>query len=227
MPSRIGWAGPDFHPFHHEHIVQLYQHESDLERAVATYAFQAAEHDDAVLFVATRDHADTFRRGLAAQGMDVEAAAARGQLVFVHVEDIMPRFMRGAMPDATTFKTVVNDLLDSIQRDGRFRHVYVFGEIVNVLWQQGNRDGTLLVEQLWGELQQARPFTLYCGFQVDRPPLQLLNGPMHDVLATHSAVVSAIDHRPGPGPRGVFVELAELNHDDARDLGRIIGDLSP
>lgn len=227
MPSRIGWAGRDFHPLHHEHIVQLYRHESDLERAVATYAFEAAEHDDAVLFVATRAHAGTFRRGLWAQGLDVDAAVQRGQLVFVHVEDLMPQFMRGALPDAATFKNVVNGLLDSVQQDGRFRHVYVFGEIVNVLWQQGNREGTLLVEQLWDELQQARPFTLYCGFQVDQSPVQLLNGPMHDVLAEHSAIVRPLGQSTEPLPRGVFVELAELNHDDAEDLGRIIGNLNP
>lgn len=219
MPVNGGWAGTNFLALHRDHIVQLYKEERDLVESVTRYALDALRYEHALLFFATRDHCHMFRAKLAEHGVRIDKAVAKGQVAFIAIEDIMTDFMRGAEPDDVVFERLVNAILDHAERDERFHHVHVFGEIVNVLWRDGNKTGTLLVEELWNRLRLKRPFTLYCGFQVNETPTELLHGPMRDVLHTHTSLLNSIPDVHDPiAPRGILVELADLTRPDAHDV---------
>jgi hypothetical protein len=43
-------------------------------------------------------------------------------------------------------------------------YLHIYGEMVALLWQQGNEKGTLLLEELWNNLGRLRPFSLLCGY---------------------------------------------------------------
>jgi len=46
----------------------------------------------------------------------------------------------------------------------RTRHVYVFGEMVAILWADQNYDAALELEELWNELACRVPMTLLCAY---------------------------------------------------------------
>ena len=57
-----------------DHIVQLYQDQDFLNRAVCRFTGAALDNGEGVILVPTRAHWDAFRPRLEAQGVDVQAA---------------------------------------------------------------------------------------------------------------------------------------------------------
>src|SRR5882757_8398718 len=79
-----------------DHIVQLYQDQQFLNRAVCRFAAGAIANGEGVILVPTAAHWEAFRPRLVAEGVDVEGAQARGQLTIVDADELLPRFMRNA-----------------------------------------------------------------------------------------------------------------------------------
>jgi hypothetical protein len=42
-----------------------------------------------------------------------------------------------------------------------------YGEMVDLLWKDGNTEGAILLEQLWNELANRYKYSLLCGYSVD------------------------------------------------------------
>ena len=69
-----------------DHIVQLYQDEKFLSRAVCRFAVSALDHGEGVILVPTHAHWSALRPRLEAEGVDTEAAQAIGQLTVVDAD---------------------------------------------------------------------------------------------------------------------------------------------
>jgi hypothetical protein len=86
-----------------DHIVQLYQDQEFLNRAVCRFAAAALANGEGVILVPTVAHWDAFRPRIESEGVDVDSAIGRGQLSIVDANDLLPTFMRDAMPDSPVF----------------------------------------------------------------------------------------------------------------------------
>src|SRR5215510_5578806 len=86
-----------------DHIVQLYQDQDFLNRAVCRFAGAALANGEGIILVPTLSHWNAIRPRLEAEGVEVEAARERGQLTVVDADAFLPRFMRNAMPDSPVF----------------------------------------------------------------------------------------------------------------------------
>src|ERR1700677_990983 len=86
-----------------DHIVQLYQDEQFLNRAVCRFAAAAIANGEGVILVPTAAHWEAFCPRLDAEGVDIKAAQAQGQLTVVDADELLPRFMGERMPDAPVF----------------------------------------------------------------------------------------------------------------------------
>ena len=84
-----------------DHIVQLYQDQDFLNRAVCRFAGAGFANGEGIILVSTLPHWNGFRGRLEAEGVNVGAARKRGQLTVVDADELLPRFMRDAMPDPT------------------------------------------------------------------------------------------------------------------------------
>src|ERR1700709_1075989 len=76
-----------------DHIVQLYQDQQFLTRAVCRFAAGAIANGEGVILVPTPAHWEAFRPRLEAEGVDVKAAQGRGQLTVVNADELLPRSM--------------------------------------------------------------------------------------------------------------------------------------
>src|SRR5215471_6854884 len=86
-----------------DHIVQLYQDQEFLNRAVCRYARAGLANGEGVMLFPTLTHWDAFRPRLVAEGVDVRAAQESGQLTVADADDVLLRFMPGAMLDPHAF----------------------------------------------------------------------------------------------------------------------------
>ncbi len=74
--------------------------------------------------------------------------------------------MVNGLPDRQRFFASVGSLVAAAKETSRnaSRGLTVFGEMVAVLWEQGNKMGALRMETLWNELLNDRAFHLHCAY---------------------------------------------------------------
>ncbi|HEY1692472.1 MAG TPA: MEDS domain-containing protein [Polyangiaceae bacterium] len=157
-----------------DHIVQLYQDEKFLSRAVCRFAASALANGEGVILVPTAAHWAAFRPRLEAEGVDVDAAQARHQLTIVDADELLPRFMKDEMPDAPLFLGLAADVVAEARGGGRSRKLRWWGEMVNVLWEQGDVTGSMRLEDLFDQLAHEQDLAIFCSFLMDN-----FNGDVH------------------------------------------------
>src|SRR6059058_1374940 len=105
------WAGLLAAAGPRDHIVQLYQDQQFLNRAVCRFAASALANGEGVILVPTAAHWEAFKPRLEAEGVDIERAKDSGQLTVVDSDELLPQFMRDAMPDAPVFLGLAGDVI--------------------------------------------------------------------------------------------------------------------
>jgi hypothetical protein len=157
-----------------DHIVQLYQDQDFLNRAVCRFAAGALANGEGLILVPTSAHWDAFRPRLEAGGVNVQAAQDRGQLTIVDADELLPSFMRGAMPDAPVFLGLAADVITRAREAGQYPKVRWWGEMVNVLWERGDVAGSMSLEDLFDQLGHEQEVAIFCSFVMDN-----FNGQVH------------------------------------------------
>jgi DcmR-like sensory protein len=150
-----------------DHIVQLYQDQQFLNRAVCRFAAGAIANGEGVILVPTAAHWEAFRPRLEAEGVDVEGSQARGQLTVVDADELLPRFMRDAMPDAPVFLGLAAQVIAKARGQDRYPKVRWWGEMVNVLWEQGNVAASMSLEDQFDRLAKHHEIAIFCSFVMD------------------------------------------------------------
>jgi MEDS: MEthanogen/methylotroph, DcmR Sensory domain len=164
----LAQAGP------RDHIVQLYQDEKFLNRAVCRFAASAMANGEGVILVPTAAHWEAFRPRLEAEGVDVAAAQDQGQLTIVDADELLPRFMRKAMPDAPLFLGLAGDTIARARDGNRYQKVRWWGEMVNVLWERGDVAASMELEDQFDRLAHDHEIAIFCSFTMDN-----FNGDVH------------------------------------------------
>jgi hypothetical protein len=150
-----------------DHIVQLYQDEDFLSRAVCRFAGGALANGEGIILVPTLTHWNAIRPRLEAEGVDVKAARERGQLTVVDADECLPRFMRNAMPDSSIFLGLAADVIGQARAGGRYQRVRWWGEMVNVLWERGDVAASMNLEDQFDQLAHKQDIAIFCSFLMD------------------------------------------------------------
>ncbi len=150
-----------------EHIVQLYQDEQFLNRAVCRFAAAALAHGEGVILVPTAAHWDAFCPRLEAEGVDIKDAQSKGQLTVVDADELLPRFMDQEMPDAPVFLGLAGETVARARGRNRYPKVRWWGEMVNVLWERGNATASMALEDLFDQLAHEQEIAIFCSFLMD------------------------------------------------------------
>jgi len=164
----LAGAGP------RDHVVQLYQDQDFLNRAVCRFAAAALQNGEGIILVPTVRHWNAFRPRLVGEGIDVEAAQKNGQLTIVDADQTLPRFMHNAMPDSPVFLGLAADVIARARNGGRFPKVRWWGEMVNILWERGDVAASMALEDLFDQLAHKHDIAIFCSFQMDN-----FNGEIH------------------------------------------------
>jgi hypothetical protein len=157
-----------------DHIVQLYQDQQFLNRAVCRFAAAAIENGEGVILVPTVAHWDAFRPRLESEGVDVKAAEKRGQLTVVDADNLLPTFMRDGMPDSPMFLGLAQNVVSQARGGGRYPKVRWWGEMVNILWERGDVAASMQLEDQFDHLAHEQDIAIFCSFLMDN-----FNGDVH------------------------------------------------
>lgn len=197
-----------------DHAVLFYDRAVHAVEALADYVAEGLRLDEAVVAVLTPPHAHALRAALVAGGSDPDRAAADGRLVVLDAATTLQTFLVDGVPDGDLLADGVGTLITALTADGR--KVRAAGEMVAVLWAEGNITGALALENAWNELADPLGFALLCPY----PSTVLEHGALGSVgrlCALHTDVVAPEayasgadgDDLAGAGETGVFVPALE------------------
>jgi len=167
LDAREPWGGLLASAGPRDHIVQLYQDQQFLNRAVCRFAAGAIANGEGIILVPTAAHWEAFRPRLEAEGVDVKAAQNRGQLTVVDSDELLPRFMRDSMPEAPVFLGLAAQVISKARDEARYPKVRWWGEMVNVLWEQGNVAASMSLEDQFDRLAKHQEIAIFCSFVMD------------------------------------------------------------
>ena len=144
------------------HEVQFYKNSDSLCRSVAATLERALLSGNVAVVVATEPHRRAFQSALSAS---VHPQVLAERFVVRDAQQTLSRFLVNGEPDWPLFKDVVGELVAEASRQ-QGRKVQVYGEMVNLLWQQGKVSQALALESFWNNLGSLYPFTLLCSYHL-------------------------------------------------------------
>lgn len=166
--------------------MQFYESVEFLSEVVSDYVSAGLECGEAAVVIATRSHRVGIERQLRARGSNVDLQQREGQLVFLDARETLNSFMVDGKPDPVLFEQVIGQLVAkaSAGRPG----VRAFGEMVALLWAEGNAPAHIELEELWNELARSHSFTLFCAYPLADFAGSSSSADMTAVCGCHSRV---------------------------------------
>lgn len=208
------------HNHNHDHFVQFYDGDTFLLGAVARFLAPGLSRRDAAVVVATPEHLEGLARSLERSGCDLQRAIDEGRYVTRDAAEAVASFMVDGRPDPVLFVETIGQLVAETGAKGH--RLRIFGEMVALLWASGDLRAAAELEELWNDLAQTYPFTLFCayptaGFAKD-PSSEVFN----DIVASHGKVLPAesytLESSPDERLRQVALLQQRVLSEDARAM---------
>jgi PAS domain S-box-containing protein len=158
------WHGED----KRSHVVQFYSHESSLLDSLSRFIGSALVAGDGAVVIATAVHRAGLASRLETHALDLKSALQQGRYVEMDAAETLARFMRNGMPEREGFQEVMSRVLSQVWLAAQCEHprVAAFGEMVALLWAEGNSAGAIRLEQLWNDLAKTHSFSLRCAYPI-------------------------------------------------------------
>jgi anti-sigma regulatory factor (Ser/Thr protein kinase) len=169
-----------------EHVVQFYDQDRDLVRAVGGYLTRALNEGATAIVIATEKHRVAFEAKLIRAGIDVSRAAADGTVLWLDAAQTLSSVMDAGVLDRRAFRRVVGDIVHPGRDTGR--PIRAYGEMVSLLWDAGDVLGAIELEKLWTELSQELGFALWCGYHTKSGVGEEHVAALREVCRLHTAV---------------------------------------
>jgi signal transduction histidine kinase/ActR/RegA family two-component response regulator len=146
---------------------------------------------------------------LKAKGIDVDDARRDGRLTLLDARDSLSAIMDGTTPNARQFTVHIAEVFDRIQRDTG-HPMRIYGEMVDLLWKDGNPAGAIQLEQLWNELATSGAFTVLCTYGMGNFVRHEHSQPFREVCRQHGQVIPTEQYQGDEDTR--LREISLLQH---------------
>jgi hypothetical protein len=166
------------------HGVYFYEDDTFLIDNVADFAKEGLERQETVIIVATDQHRGDLKTKLTENLIGLWAPAPCNY-VTLDASTTLGLFMRNGWPDEGLFLKVIGQI---IQSAGRGKPVRIYGEMVAVLWAEGNTLAAIHLERLWNKLASQQDFTLLCGYSACSFHGPEMDFAFEDVCSYHSQI---------------------------------------
>lgn len=156
---RAAWSAlaPD------EHSVQIYGHDNTFVDTLEGFVTGGILAGEGVVVIATAAHLHDLEKRLRSNAwLQLDRARWEERYIALLGQEVLDRFMVDGRPDEARLEATVQPLL-ARARAGR-RKMRAFGEMVALLWSQGNAAAALDLERLWNALVKRERFAHFCAY---------------------------------------------------------------
>jgi signal transduction histidine kinase len=146
------------------HHVQFYREESVLIRSVVEHLAVSLRNGGSAVVLATETHRGRILEQLARLGIPGDVLLRR--FIAFDPREALSKFMVDGWPEAARFRELVEGLLSTARSAAAetLLPVAAFGEMVAILWAEGNKEAAVQLEQLWSEFTQVSQLSLLCAY---------------------------------------------------------------
>jgi hypothetical protein len=163
---------------------------------VSAYLKDVLGESAVVVVIATEPHARAFAQALTGSDGGVESALdSSGRLILVDAPATLAKLVVGGKVNAEAFEREVGTMIRAAGRGGSTVHAY--GEMVDLLWQEGDVAGAIELETLWNKLIAELQFSLLCAYHTAAIDVPEHEHALREVCQLHSSVSAG----PGSGLR--------------------------
>ena len=176
----------------HHHEAGFYSDDRYLLDDLTEFIGAALMVGNAAIVVATELHRDSLLQRLQAYGSDIAAAIEQGRYISLDAADTLSTFMLNGLPDPVRFLKLFGSLTATAAEAARGEQARVaaFGEMVHLLWAQGNAEAAIPLEYLWNEIAKSYEVDVLCGYSLGSVQGGMPSHIFQRICAEHSAVHS-------------------------------------
>jgi hypothetical protein len=170
-----------------EHLVHIYDDDDAFLDTLEGFVVDGLRMGEGVVVIASAAHLSSLNRRLTKHSANIVRGMHSDQYLSLNAEAMLSLFMVDGWPDEQRFNSFVTGVLSRARVGGR--RVRAFGEMVAILWAQGNSGATVALEHLWTDLCESQDFMLFCaypkcGFTCDAEQS------IRNICDTHSRVIA-------------------------------------
>jgi hypothetical protein len=174
------------------HFAQLHRDPQALTDAVTVYVETGLRRGNGVVVISSPAHTELLFTRLREHELAPDAFLKSGQLELHDPALTLRTFMRNDMPDWEALRRAAGAMFERLRACGRGT-TRAYGEMVNMLWQEGNHGAAIRLDEYWSELARLYPFSLFCSYLLDMHHDQAYDGPLEEIGRTHSDILGTSD----------------------------------
>jgi hypothetical protein len=99
--------------------------------------------------------------------LDIDELYSGRLAVWLDARETLASFVERGVPNKELFLATVGSVFERLINKRSYLVVRGYGEMVDLLWKDGNAEGAMLVEQFWNDLADRYSYSLLCGYSVE------------------------------------------------------------
>jgi PAS domain S-box-containing protein len=155
--SPAAWG--DVNP--HSHLVQFYEDDGFLIDSLTRWFADGLSAGDSCVYIGTESHLISLEKRLAARGIDLDKLRKEGRFICRDASHVLSTFMVDEWPDESLFTRAIEGVIGCVTKA---RDLRAFGEMVALLWADGNRKAAVRLEEMWNTFMKTHALALCCAY---------------------------------------------------------------
>jgi PAS domain S-box-containing protein len=146
-----------------EHFIQFYETDDFLLDSSSEFIGAGLDEGHVCIIIATQAHRRYLEERLSAKGLNLPAMRKQGKYIALDAAETLAKFMVDGLPQPERFTEVIGNRIVQAA-EGQYQ-VRLFGEMVTLLWMQGNQMAAIRLEEIWNDLSHTTHlFSLLCAY---------------------------------------------------------------
>jgi hypothetical protein len=172
----------------HHHAVRFYENDTSLSQIVAQFLSEGIAAGNPGIVIAMPAQRAAIMRELVSRSSDIAELQRSDSLVFLDANETLSTFMRDGMPDVVEFQNSMCEVIGRACRGRPNCTIRVYGQMVDVLWKNGQQEAAIRLEMLWNQLANTHAFSLVCGYAMGH---FYKDADVNEICGHHTHVLSA------------------------------------
>jgi hypothetical protein len=170
------------------HAVRFYENDKSLAQIVAQFLDDGLAAGNPAIVVATPTQRGAILKELVAKSLDVVQLQRSHDLLLLDAQETLGTFMADGKPQAEPFRKRMCEVIKTACGVRPNCTVRIYGQMVDVLWKNGQQEAAIRLETLWNQLANTQSFSLLCGYAMGQ---FYKDANFQEICRHHTHVVSA------------------------------------
>lgn len=173
------------------HLAQFHRNIDALTESAFVFLEAGLRQGNSLLIIAPAQRVEQLFDRLSTGRFHPKGLSNSGQLTVMDSAAIIDKLSSNGHTELARFRGLLGPVLSRLRPFGRGTRIYT--EIANVLWETGQTDTAIRLEDLWNALAGAYTFSLFCGFTMDTQCEKAYSAPLEELGRTHSDILGSPD----------------------------------